>query len=351
MAKRFFYLAGLTYLLFRPTLSRAASGTEAASFLDIPVGAAANAQGAAYSAQANNAYATVWNPAGLGFLEGPEATGSHVAYLETVHYEHLGAAIPLPHDDEAGMPSQGVGAAIQYLGSGDIDSRDEDGNPQGTFTSAFAAYSLAYGQRVTDEWSMGVTGKWITEKISDATAKGYAADIGTLYRPSKQLAVAGVLANVGSKIKFVNEANDLPTAARLGATYLWRPQWQFSLEGAYRRSGLVSGHAGVEWRYGNMLSVLTGYNTARAKELGVAAGVSAGVSLYWLGQEFGYAWTPFGALGAAHTLSIVVRFSTKPRTERRALHADNIDDDFESMKNEHMSDRKDLYQLLNSNDF
>src|ERR1700680_195642 len=56
---------------------RAASGTEGASFLDIPVGGRPAALGSAYSAMATDVYATVWNPAGLGFLRSMEVSGQH----------------------------------------------------------------------------------------------------------------------------------------------------------------------------------------------------------------------------------------------------------------------------------
>src|ERR1035437_8584456 len=76
------------------------SGTEGASFLDIPVGGAPAALGSAYTAQANNAYAPVWNPAGLGFLHSLEFTGMHLSYLGPVSYEHAGLVVPLGEEDE-----------------------------------------------------------------------------------------------------------------------------------------------------------------------------------------------------------------------------------------------------------
>ena len=56
-------LALLSLLIFASPGLWAASGTEGASFLDIPVGAGPAALGAAYTAQANDVYAPVWNPA------------------------------------------------------------------------------------------------------------------------------------------------------------------------------------------------------------------------------------------------------------------------------------------------
>src|ERR1019366_8734663 len=87
----------LPVLLFLISIAKpasAASGTEGASFLDIPVGARPAALGSAYSALAADAYAPVWNPAGLGFVRQTEVAGQHLSYLESVHDEYLGLAQP-----------------------------------------------------------------------------------------------------------------------------------------------------------------------------------------------------------------------------------------------------------------
>src|ERR1044072_2961467 len=80
---------------FSPAPLHAAAGTEAAAFLNIPVGAGPAALGSAYTALAEDAYAPVWNPAGLGSLRSSELAGQHVSYLESVSYEYLGFVKPL----------------------------------------------------------------------------------------------------------------------------------------------------------------------------------------------------------------------------------------------------------------
>src|SRR4051812_41947925 len=92
----------------------ATSATEGAAFLNIPVGAGPAALGSAYSALATDAYAPVWNPAGLGQLNGIQVEGQHLSYLETIHYEHTSAVFPNREK------TAGLGVAIQYLGTGDI---------------------------------------------------------------------------------------------------------------------------------------------------------------------------------------------------------------------------------------
>src|ERR1700759_4977748 len=67
-----------------------AGGTDAATFLEIPVGGAPAAMGSAYTALASDVYAPIWNPGGLAFIPMTEITGEHLSYLDTIHYESLG---------------------------------------------------------------------------------------------------------------------------------------------------------------------------------------------------------------------------------------------------------------------
>jgi hypothetical protein len=326
-----------------------AVGTEGASFLDIPVGGAPAALGSAYTAQANDVYAPVWNPAGLGFLHSLEFTGMHLSYLGPIHYEHAGFVVPLGKDDETGLSPAGVGASAQYLGTGDLDARDEGGNPAGFFSTTFAAYTLAYGQRVVDNFSIGAGAKLITEKISDVSASAYAADFGLLYKPTKSLSLGAALANMGSKIKLVNEEDSLPVAGRVGATYQLDPQWDLSAEGVYRKTGLASGGVGIEWRYGEMFSFRGGYNTSHIKELGAASGVTAGVGVFFWGQEFSYAWVPVGDLGQTHYFSLVFRTSLNPRPDRPRLKKAE-DSEFGDMESTDPSKYHNIFDFLNDNE-
>jgi hypothetical protein len=339
------FFPALVILIISVQRGWAASGTEGASFLDIPVGAGPAALGSAYSAQATDVYATVWNPAGLGYLNTLEFTGTHLDYLSPVYYEHAGIVIPLGTKGDSSTSPAGLGASVQYLGTSGIDARDDTGASLGTFTSAFAAYSLAYGQKIVDGLSLGITGKLITESISDATAKAYATDMGLLYKPTSKLNVAAVVANLGSGLKFVNESDPLPRQERLGATYQMHPNLDISAEGVYRQTGLVSGSLGVEWRSGDMFSIRGGYNTDHTKDLGLASGITAGIGLFFWGQEFSYAFVPLGDLGYTHYFSIVFRTSKQARPERPRLQTPR-EEDFDDSKNEFKSDDTESYHNI-----
>src|SRR5579872_3093753 len=170
-----------------PINSFCSSGSEGASFLNIPVGAGPAALGSAYTALANDAYAPVWNPAGLGFVETSQFAAQHLSYLESINDEYLGFAHPL-------HPGQAIGASVQYLGTGDIQQTDLPGNSLGTFSNHYAAYSLAYGQRLGQKASLGITGKWINAALSDVQANAYAFDLGGLYKVNSRVTVGATVA-------------------------------------------------------------------------------------------------------------------------------------------------------------
>jgi len=272
--------------------------------LDIPVGADPAAMGAAYTALARNAYAPVWNPGGLGFLNSTQISGQHLDYLDTEHYEFLSAVHPF-------NGGRAIGASVQYLGSGDIPRADGSGTPTGTFSSYFASYNLAYGQAVTDKLSVGVTGKMIHAHIDDVSASAYAADVGSLYQALPNCTLAATVTNIGSPLTLLNEANTLPLAFHLGGAYRISSQWLLSTEGVYPKTGLAAFHVGGEWRPIDTVALRAGYRTDTVKELSAVAGVTAGIGLYVWGQEFAYAFTPMGDLGDTHYFSFVAKFGER----------------------------------------
>ena len=303
--------------LILPLSGIQAAGTEAAAFLEIPVGAEPAAMGGAYGAQATNAYAMVYNPAGLGFSESPELAGQHLSYLESIHYEFASYIHPL-------KPGKVIGASLQYLGSGDITQTNAAGDNVGEFSSYYAAYTLAYGQKLTEKISLGIAGKWINAGISHINANAYAVDGGIMVRATNKLTLAGSMSNAGTKLTFIDEGGSLPLLGRFSATYQAKPQLKLATDVVYRGYGLASGHFGAEWRPMRMFAIRAGYRTDTTKELGAAAGVSAGMGLNLWGQEFSYAWVPYGDLGTTNYISMLLRFGEKAESQRNLIHYERI---------------------------
>jgi hypothetical protein len=343
----------LAVSFFLSTTGFASSGTEGAAFLDIPVGGGPAAMGGAYTALANDAYAATWNPGGLGHLESTQFSGQHLSYLDTLHYEYLSFAVPLPRSANCASATEcagsAIGGSVQYLGSGDITGRDENGFETGDFSSYYAAYNLAYGRSVSDKLSLGLTGKMINAKLDDVSASAFAADLGAMYKLRGNLTVAATLTNLGSKLKFLNEGDSLPLAFHLGGA--WRPtsHWLATSEVVMRKNGLHSFHMGGEWRPLEMIALRAGYRTDTLEGLSMLAGYTMGLGLNVWGQELSYAWLPYGDLGNTHYVSLLMKFGEAERAKRNLIQYQHIKKhrNAKSQDDEMSPDYMQLMELLN----
>ena len=104
-------------------------------------------------AKADDAYASYYNPAGLGFLKGKEAAGMHVNWLKTLvpdlYYEYLGFSIPM---GEIG----GFGGHLIFLSLGEQTATNEVGDYLGSFSSYMYALDASYGTKLTNNSAIGL---------------------------------------------------------------------------------------------------------------------------------------------------------------------------------------------------
>jgi hypothetical protein len=298
----------LPSFLLQPLSLYAFTGTEGASFLEIPVGARPAAMGSAYSALAEDAYAPTWNPAGLGFLDSAQMAGMHMAYLQSTSYEYGSFVYPLG-------ASRGIGFAVQYFQPGTIAGLDANGNSIGDFNGYYANYTIAFGQSFGSTLGVGFSGNMIQTQIDDVSGQAFAGSGGLLFRPNSQWRVAAVVANAGQKLTLLNTGDSLPLVYRIGAAYHPRPSWTLALEGARQVDGLASAHAGVEYETPFGFSFRTGYDTESTRQLSATAGVSLGVSMLLWNQDFSYTWLPMGDLGSSQLFSLVWRFGRSKQKE------------------------------------
>jgi hypothetical protein len=318
----FFYM--LFMLLWPPQHAFASSGTKGAAFLDIPVGAGPAALGSAYTALATDAYAPIYNPAGLGFLSGTQVAAQHLSYLDSINDEFMSFVHPVGE-------GKAIGFSAQYLGTGNVNATGPDNaEPLGTYSSHYGAYSMVYGQKVTDKLSWGLTGKWINAKLANVSANAYAADIWSLYQATDHLKLAVTATNLGSKLTFTSQGDPLPQEEHLAAAYQPERYWTLVFEGVHSQSGLNSGRAGVEWSPIERVKLRAGYKTDTTQGLSAMAGLTTGIGLNVWGQEFSYAWVPYGDLGDTQYFSMLIRFGRSDETQnllkREALKWQNPKD-------------------------
>ena len=174
------------------------AGTTAAQFLKIGAGARAVALGDAYTALSNDIMSVYYNPAGLSNVGGNgEATFNHAEWLAETSYDFAAFSFNLGSVGSLGFH-------ITSLSVPEAPVRTVD-NPGGTgqfWDASMIAVGATYSISLTQDFSIGFTGKFVQEKIFNETARGAAVDLGVIYRtPYRKLHLGAAITNFGTKMR------------------------------------------------------------------------------------------------------------------------------------------------------
>lgn len=200
-------------------------GTSVANFLKIGVGGKAVAMGDAFTAIADDPSALYWNPGGLGFQDDIAVHFTYTNWILDTKHNFLGVVLPMH-----GVGT--VGLSIISFSSGDIEETTIY-KPHGTgrvFNTSDLSLGLSFSRQLTDRYSVGITAKYLSEKLALESASSVALDIGSVFIVSYKYNVRMgiVLANFGGNMKMdgldletsVTTDNNKQVEARL-KTYSW----------------------------------------------------------------------------------------------------------------------------------
>jgi len=178
-------------------------GTAAAQFLKIGVGARALAVGGAYGAVANDATTIYWNPAGMVNLRHIAWTGSYTRWFADITHQYTALVVPW-----GGGAALGLSAVFTSMDEEEITTETA---PRGTgyyWDAHDLAVGLSYARWMTDRFALGVTVKYVAQRIWNESASTFAVDVGTyLYTGYKGLTIGMCFANFGGSLQL--EGRDL----------------------------------------------------------------------------------------------------------------------------------------------
>lgn len=203
MIRKILFIVISLFVFFDTSFPQVFSGTTAAQFLKIEVGAKSIGMGGAFVSIANDVSALYWNPAGIARLQDNDAMFSHTFWLAGTNHDFAGVIFKL-------SDQQAIGISYTSLTVGDMPVRTEM-FPDGTgeyFNAADFSIGISYGLNITDIFSIGFTGKYIGERIWHMSASAMAFDVGILYNtPVRGLNLGMSISNVGSKIQYAGRDN------------------------------------------------------------------------------------------------------------------------------------------------
>jgi len=219
-----------TLVLFAGNIFAQGVSQASAIFLMISPGARAGGMGETNVALANDAYATYWNPAGLGSIKGKQFSGMHANWLPQLDLPDLFYDFASYVQNFEGIGT--VGFSATYLNMGEQEHRDEHNNFMGTFSSYEMAIGLSYGVQLTENFAVGSTLKYVYSRLTPystgeqpgkGTGSSVAVDIGLLWMPGffKKTTIGINLQNLGPKITYIDasQADPIPTNLKLGFAY------------------------------------------------------------------------------------------------------------------------------------
>jgi hypothetical protein len=184
-----------------PTIATAQNpnvGTSGAKFLMIPIGGRATSLGGAYVAMANDASSAFWNPAGLAKLQAHAVQFSYLRWFEAFDV-NAGTVVFNAHDN-------GVFAASFIVMSMDKMEITTESSPEGNgrfFDAQDLVLGLSYARFLTDHFNMGMTAKYVYQRIWNEVADGIAFDIGTQYLLDfNNLTIGMSMRNFGGDLRF-----------------------------------------------------------------------------------------------------------------------------------------------------
>jgi len=192
-----------------------------------------------------------------------------------------------------------IAGGINYIDMGDLEGRDEAGNPTGSFQASALNFHLGYADRVRENLIWGISAGLIQDTIADDIKSAYAANFGLLLKSSETLSLGLALQNIGGKLG----SDPLPFIVKVGMALAWEPL-TLVLDVAKPIDNDAYYGAGVEWWIWDGIALRAGYKTNQD----IGSGLTAGLGFRGGNIQFDYAYVPYGDLGNIHKVSVGMSF-------------------------------------------
>jgi hypothetical protein len=315
------------------------SGTSAAHFLEIGVGAAANGMGGAFVSIANDASALYWNAGGIAEINMYELLVVHTNWIAETRFDYAGLVVPM---GDFGT----LGFSFTALSMDDMKVTTIE-MPDGTgeyFSAADKAFAITYAKDLTDRFSIGFTAKYIQQSIWHMDASAFALDIGTVFRTDilGGMTIGAALSNFGTPMRMegrdsryfirIDETKqgsseriptnielnewELPLIFQIGlsANAVKSENYRLTLavDAVHPSNNYQSVNVGGELSFMEFLFIRGGYRALFLQDaeggLVFGVGINSSVLFSQTIVKFDYAFRDFGRLQNVHTFALSVRF-------------------------------------------
>lgn len=191
----FYLLSGLIVVQGQDETNK--SGTTAAQFLKLGAGARAMGLAGSIVAHSDDVFSLYWNPAGISKVKGITLAGVYTKWFADIDHQFFGLVIPINSSSAVGF--QAISVNMDPIEITTIDQ------PHGTsefYDASDLAIGVSYAAWLTDFFTLGITGKYVQQKIYNESASTFAFDIGSMLNlPVYGMKLGMNFSNFGGKMQ------------------------------------------------------------------------------------------------------------------------------------------------------
>ena len=280
-------------------------GTFGAQFLKIGPSARAAAMGNSFTAVADDASTTYWNPGGLVEIPRTAVHIDHVEWPADIKLEYASYVFHTPY-----LPGV-IGLSARAL---TMDPQVERTIylPDGTgrhFDAGDMSFGLTYAQYFTDRFSTGVTVNFIHMGLADKSVNTSAFDFGLIYRIGiRGMRLGMVVQNAGGEIDFDSQSAKMPIMFKVGLSaeaFEYGPHHVLgAVEFTHPPDNKERANMGFEYSFNRFLYLRGGYN-ANYDANGLTGGFGLELNTGERSKIYvDYAFEDLSYLGEAHRISL-----------------------------------------------
>jgi hypothetical protein len=306
-----------------PQLGNQRAGTSSLQFLKIGVGGRATAMGESFVAVANDISALYWNPAGLLQFNEYGVHFSHAEWLVDLNHEFFGGIYRFGNNNVLGI-------SVVSLNTPAMQKTTEF-QPNGTgeyFKYGDLGFGLTYARRLTEQFSFGITLRYVEETLAELKMRGAMFDLGTYYWTGlSNSRFAVTISNFGPQVK-PSGSVDLaggrtfsefqqfppPTIFRIGFAYdpvdNAKNKLTASIQLNHPNDNAENVNIGAEYSYNDFLFLRGGYKFNVDSE-NFSGGIGFKVPVSITKTSVDYSIANFKDLGFTHRISLNLLFSIK----------------------------------------